>query len=699
MTSSHRRCDLKWWVRFMLVMTCACYGNVVSPGEKGPPGTSPELENIDDSTSDPGRVTLHRLNRVEYNNTVRDLLGTSMSPGDAFPSDGAGEGFDTIADVLNVSPIQAELYQRAAVALADEALAIPWGTTRVGEAESSAVTHPNGGRLEGTTAWALLTTGQVIFPVNLTAAGTYRVAVRAFARQGGPDVARMEVRLDGKAVRTFEVGAVASAPEVYELTLDIPAGSHQIAAAFTNDFANTTTREDRNLYVDWFRVTGPKGQGDNPIRTRLMVCTPDPANPVPCMSQIVRTFARRAWRRPVTDEEVAALVALRDVAQKQGEGVDRALALAVEAILSSPYFLYRFEKDPDPNSLEPRMLNAHELASRLSYFLWSTMPDDELLDLADSGRLSEPAELQAQITRMLADPKAMALVDNFASQWINWRGLEEHQIDADVYPNFDDTLRADMMEETKLLLREFLVRKLPLSELLTANYTFVSPRLAGHYGMQHPGGEGFQRVDLTGGRRGLLGQGSVLTVTSYPTRTSPVFRGKWVLQQLLCFEPAPPPPGVEGLEGKVDPTLPLRDQMAQHRTNPACYGCHAAMDPLGFAMENFDGIGTWRDKVGEHAIDASGELPDGRKFNGVGELADTLSRDPHFYRCAIEKMMTYALGRGLHNSDDKTLRRLEADFTRRGHRLTDLVPLIATSRPFLYRRGEPVGGEPVEGEQ
>jgi hypothetical protein len=654
-----------------------CDGLLSGPGGRDQPGPA----------GDPGRVTLHRLNRAEYNNTVRDLLGTARRPADDFPTDDYAHGFDNIADVLSISPMHAELYQRAAEALAREVMAPPGGEIRRGEAEAlgGSVGSASGG------AWVLTSNGTVAMPVELPTDGSYTVAIAAGARQGGPDVARMEIRIDGVAVATVEVAAAAASPARYEVTAALTAGSHTVAAAFINDYYNPDAGEDRNLHVDWIEVAGPVG-GVNPARDRLMVCQPDPAAPEGCVADIARAFARRAWRRPVSDAEVDALVGLLATAAAQGDGVDRGLELIVEAVLSSPYFLFRFEIDPEPTSLEPRPLDDHELASRLSYFLWSSMPDDELFALADAGSLRQPDELALQVERMLADPKAAALVDNFAGQWINLRALDDHEPDYALFPAYDPALRDDMIEETRRFFRQILESGRPFGELLTADWTYLSPRLAEHYGVPHPGGDGFVRVQLEGPRRGLFGHGSVLTATSYPTRTSPVKRGKWVLEQLLCSAPPPPPPGVEGLDGQVDATGSIRDRMEQHRTNPVCASCHESMDPIGFALEHFDGVGAWRETDGEFAIDATGELPGGARFDGAAELAAVLADDPRFRRCLGEKLLTYATGRGLEAFDRRTLDRLSHDLADAGDRLTDLVLLVALSDPFLYRRGEPAGG-------
>jgi hypothetical protein len=499
--------------------------------------------------ADPGHLTAHRLNNSEYNNTVRDLLGTERRPADDFPADDVSYGFDNISAALSISPVQSELYRRAAAELADEVM--------------------------------------------------------------------------------------SAAPE------------------------------------------------------RVLVCQPDPADPIPCVRDIAASFGKRAWRRPLTDSDIAQAVATFQVALDAGGGVEEGVELLVEYFLSSPRFLFRFEIDPDPTSSAARPLDDYQLASRLSYFLWSSMPDDELMSAADAGLLTGGDQLAGQIDRMLADPRAEALADNFAGQWLYLRGLAEHEPDATAFPTFDPDLRAAMIEETRAFFREFLTGDRPVQEMLSADFTFVDPRLAAHYGVT-AAGEGSQRVSLVGTpRRGLLGQAGILTVTSYPNRTSPVKRGKWVLEELLCEPPPPPPPGVEGLEEGGATTGSIREQMEQHRNDPVCASCHQAMDPIGFALEHFDAIGAWRDVDGEYTIDATGELPDGTTFDGGAELAAVLAADPRFTRCLSEKMLIYALGRGLEPFDDPAVDGIHQQLLARGSRLRDLVALVAQSDPFLYRRGQP----------
>ena len=424
-----------------------------------------------------------------------------------------------------------------------------------------------------------------------------------------------------------------------------------------------------------------------------MVCESTGDTDVGCAARILDAFGHSAWRRPLTDDELRRLVGLVRLAVEQGDPILDGIKLALRATLLSPHFLYKVELDPDPTSLEPHRLSDHELATRMSYFLWATTPDDALLDAADAGELSTDDGVRAQVARMLEDPRAQALVDHFAGQWLFVRALDDHFPDYNFFPDFDDELRASMQREALLFFGAFLREGRPLPEMMTADFAFIDERLAAHYGLPFEGAPvadtGFVRADVSDDARGgLLTLGSVLTVTSFPTRTSPVRRGKWVLEQLLCSAPPPPPAGVEAdLEG-VDPNASLRERLEQHRTDPTCAACHDLMDPIGLGMENFDGIGAHRTTMAGAPVDASGELPDGTQFTGVGELSTALGADHRFTDCFTEKMFVYALGRGDERADHCELTRLRAGFADADHRIADFVSLMSTSPAFTQRRGE-----------
>lgn len=662
-----------------------CAGAVGCSSDDTPPG-GPGTG----ATGDPGRVTMHRLNRVEYNNTVRDLLGTSLTPAVDFPADDRGYGFDNIADVLSMSPLQLELYELAAEELAAEAMNLP---------SPSALLRAEAETLQGSVGaatgdgWNLWSNGEVPLTHVFPATGRYRISAQVWGDQAGAELPHANLLVGGNIAGSFDVASDAATREIITAEVEVPVGSRVVSVEFTNDYYDDVAGTDRNLYVDWIEVEGPLDvTGENPLRERILIC--DPATGAECVRQILSTFAERAFRRAVMPEEIDRLMTFVDLAQAQGEGVDDGIELALRAILTSPHFLFRVELDPDPASPAPHPLSDWELASRLSYFLWSSMPDEELFAAAREGRLSDPAEIEAQVERMLADPRSEALVSHFAGQWLYTRGLEDHQPDYYAFPDWDEELRASMRAETERFFQEFLQSDLPVSQMLTADFSFIDQRLAEHYGIPAPASD-FERVTLQDpNRRGILTQGAVLTVTSFPTRTSAVKRGKWVLTQLLCDEPPPPPPGVEGLKPEPVPTGSLRERLEAHRADPTCASCHALMDPIGFGMESYDGIGTFRTEDNGYPIDASGTLPSGDTFNGVLELSGIIAGDQRFTMCVSEKLFVYALGRGPEEADDPYLEHLTTEFVSRGERLRDLIKLIATSEPFRMRRGEPQGGQP-----
>lgn len=697
-----------WLSAAALLALSGCSGEVTSPAEGGTGGagaaggggasagsggaTGPSVE----EGADPGRVTLHRLNRAEYNNTVQALFGTELTPADDFPNDDHGFGFDHIADVLSVSPVLIELYDRAAEQLIEEALFPP--TAEPGlffvEAEEATASVGSGSG----SAWNLWSNGSVSSVLELPADGIYKMSARAWQSAGGPDPAEMIFQIDGIAVATFAVEADGNAPGVYEAEIELTAGLRDVHVVFTNDYYDPDAGEDRNLLVDWFQVEGPMDlePADTSQRDAILTCDPAEIGVDPCAEQILRTFGKRVWRRPLADAEVADLLAFVHLAEQEGDDFVVGMSLAIHAMLLSPHFIFRVELDPDPASPEAHALDDYEVASRLSYFLWSSMPDAELFAAADAGKLQDPAEIERQVLRMLDDPRSWALVDNFAGQWLYMRALDSHSPDVWAYPSWDDELRHSMRRETELFFRTFIDEDRSLTEMLTATDTFLDARLASHYGLpapQSPGADGFERVQLDEAalaeRGGLLSQGSVLTVHSYPTRTSPVKRGKWVLSELLCSEPPPPPPGVEGLEEAQEEGLTLAEALAKHREDPICASCHMLMDPIGLGLENYNGIGEWRDTEVGKPITPAGELPDGTAFSSARELAEILAADPRFGACATEKLFIYALGRGPTKDDEIYLESIAEHFASGGHRFRDLAVLIATSEPFRMRRGEP----------
>ncbi len=672
----------------LILAAAGCVGNL-SDAPASSSGTPPGPVG-----PDPGRVTMHRLNRAEYNSTVRDLLGTKLRPADDFPADDYGYGFDNVSDVLSISPLQLELYERAAETLAEEAMLLPTAslTTKV-EAETLKGTVGNA----TDDGWLLFSNGDVPLTTNLPSAGKYSISTRVWASQAGPDLAKIEISAGGVSLGTFDVKGTVDSPEVVTVDAQLGAGSKAITVSFLNDYFDKITMEDRNLYVDWIEVKGPVGTTTgNPLRDRIMVCDPATGGDT-CVRTIVQTFAERAWRRPLATSEVDDLLTFVALAKADKDTLDAGITLSLRAILTSPHFIFRVEKDLVPTSLLVHPLNPYELASRLSYFVWSSMPDAELLQAAKEGKLADDTQLEAQVVRMLADPKADALIDNFAGEWLYTRALADHLPDYNAFPGFDPALGNAMREESRRFFSEFLHGERGIGEMLSSDFTFVNDRLAEHYSLDGaaPGAD-FIRVDLkTDQRGGLLTQAAWLTVTSYPARTSPVKRGKWILGQLLCSEPPAPPPGVEGLNPEPMQTGSLRQRMEAHRADPKCAGCHSTMDPIGFSLENYDGIGAYRTMDGKFPVDAAGVLPDGTKFVGAQEMAKLIQADPRYGSCVTDKLFTYALGRAPEKTDKLFIEHIEGEFATHGSKLKELIRLIVLSEPFRMRRGEtePKGGQ------
>jgi hypothetical protein len=548
--------------------------------------------------------------------------------------------------------------------------------------------------------YGINSTGHVVAEHKFPRAGEYLLRARAAADQAGTELAKMEFAIDGKPVHTFEVKGRRE-PGEYEFKLRIPPGDRKFKAAFINDFYDKNGQRgnnDRNLYVGWLEIAGPLDVREDDLSTshrKLIVATPTATRPLAeAARESLRPLMRRAFRRPVTDDEVNRFVSLVENAVSQGETFERGMQFALQAVLCSPSFLFRIETDVKPDDPNARHeVTPFELATRLSYFLWSSMPDDELLVLAEKNELREPKVIQQQVQRMLKDKRSEALVENFALQWLNLRSLDELTPDATKFPDYSPQLRDDMLRETSKFFEHILREDLSTLELLDGKFTFVNERLAKHYRIDGVRGDEFRKVSLEGvpGRAGLLTQASILTVTSNPGRTSPVKRGKWIMENILGTAPPPPPPNVPSLEEtqKAKPGASLREQLKIHRENAICNSCHRQMDDLGFGFEHFDAIGHWRDRDGPHDIDSSGILPSGDQFNGSLELIALLKgRSKQFSRCLAEKLMTYAIGRGLEYYDrcaiDKLLETLAAD----GYRFSTLITQIVLSEPFQMRRGD-----------
>ena len=684
-----------------------------------------ELDRAAEADPKPGRTpAFHRLNRTEYRNAVRDLLALDIDVAGLLPSDDSSYGFDNIGDALGMSPTLLESYLEAARRIAEEALGDPAiGRETVTYRVPADLTQDY--RLEGL---PFGTRGGVRVGHYFPVAGEYVIKVqllRSFIGgiMGLAEAHELEFAIDGERVQLFTVGGKKKAEGEGERRSDIPddahlevrlpvkAGAHQVTAAFLErpavqgedlrppylrSYAVLSDFASGQPHVASLAITGPfdgAPGGATPSRERIFVCRPESAvQERPCARRILAALARKAYRRPVADEDLRPLLDFYDAGRKGGR-FDTGIQRALQRLLVSPEFLVRVERDPAktaPGAIY--RVSDLELASRLSFFLWSSLPDEELLRLAEAGRLQEPAVLESQVRRMLGDDKARALVANFAGQWLYLRNVPSTRPDTQLFPDFDDNLRQAMRRETELLFDHVLRRGRSVTELLTARYTFVNERLARHYGMPGVYGSHFRRVDLAADdpRGGLLGQAAILTVTAYPNRTSPVLRGKWVLENVLNAPPPPPPPNVPELQernasGRV---LSMRERMEQHRANPVCAGCHSRMDPLGLALEHFDAVGRWRDMSEARApIDATGSLPDGTRFNGPRELRQALSATPErFVSTATERLLTYALGRGLTHEDAPAVRAIVRRTRPRGYRLDDIVLEVVRSTPFQMRR-------------
>ena len=838
----------------------------------------------DPNKPDPGRVTIRRLNRTEYRNTVRDLLGVGFDPTIDFPQDDTGYGFDNIADVLTLPPMLMEKYLVAAEKILDEALptdqveqiernidateanatfknrqehsygdgwvslsskqedalfvahdapapgeyivrvlayakypgpppigftehpplkmslmlgdavvreidvnadhgdpkwyearmGVPAGRqqfrvalrrlrglaedrtvsdARVGVEQpgdvyikginiigpvSGAVRRVAGDRIEtiGSSAGRIpegggaalrRTDDEAIANINIAADGKYLIRAQAYAEYAGDRYARMELRLDDKPLKVFDVAAPAArkaipgqelgnrarraVPQVYQIQSDLKAGQRKLSARFLNNFRDDENPDpnfrDRNLIVQHFEVVELSAPPLSPPMTEPMrrlfakfAPTAKDAGDAQARA-LLADFARRAWRRPPQGDDVDRLVKLYTLARENGESFHGCVKHAMKAILVSPNFLFRGGVEADADK-QPHAVSEFELASRLSYFLWSTTPDNDLLDLAQRGELHK--NLDAQVKRMLASPKSQAFVDNFAGQWLQFRNLDAAHPDEKMFEKaYDDRLRDAMKRETQMFFESILKEDRSLLDVLTADYTFLNERLAKHYGINGVSGENFRRVSLKDTpRRGVMTQGSVLTLTSNPTRTSPVKRGKWVLQNLLGAEPPPPLPNVPPLVKDDKPLVGTRRQrLEQHRADPTCSSCHAPMDPIGFGLENFDAVGRWRDKEANLPIDSSSAFVTGEKFRGAVELTQLLAktRKNDFYRSVTENALTFALGRGVEPYDQPAIDSIVDDLRKNDGKLSSLIAGVVKSVPFQMRRGGAGGAGDGDGNE
>jgi hypothetical protein len=691
-----------------------------------------ELDTFAAAHPNPGRPeTFRRLNRTEYQNAIRDLLGLDIDVSGYVPADDSAHGFDNIGGVFKLSPALLERYLSAAKKISRMAMGTPPSVTDEGQVYLVPRMVQQHDRVEGL---GLGTRGGMLvrhlFPQN--GEYTFRIDVGNTAIIQEPHT--MELTLDGEQVKEFTVIRVGDVRQTlihgdkeifFEARLPVSAGPHDVGVAF---YANPPAVPETILeplqisalsnfggggsvgpggvapVVKGITVGGPfgaTGPGATPSRRRLLVCRPaTPAEEAGCARSIISLLARRAFRRPVSDADLKPLVSFYAESRAGGDGFEPAIEKVLRRVLASPEFLFHMEAEPAAAAARGSAayrISDIELASRLSFLLWSSIPDDRLLDLAEKGQLKQPAVLAREVRRMMADERSKALTTSFASQWLQLRKMESSRPGANYGKNFDGTLREGLQRETELFVDSVMRHDRPVTELLTADYTFLNERVAQHYGIRDVQGSHFRRVTLPANnpRRGLLGHGSILTLTSQAIRTSPVTRGKYILETIMGTPPPEPPPDVPSLTEAKAGTRPksMRERMAAHRANAVCATCHSMIDPLGFGLENFDAVGSWRDVDESFApIDPSGVLPDGRKFGGVTELRTLLAQHPEqLVTTVTERLLTYALARGLEPYDMPAVRKIVRDARRSDYRFHSVVLGIVTSYPFQMRSGAAAG--------
>ncbi len=672
----------------------------------------------------PGRKSLHRLNRTEYGNAVRDLLALEIDVTSLLPNDSEAYGFDNIADVLGTDPSLMDRYLSAAWKITNAAI----GATDIAAAVSTYKVPSDRSQTDHVEGLPFGTRGGMLvehyFPVD----GEYVIKPKLW--RNTVDVVRgtetphdLEISIDGARLSLTRFGGPEDEREAQmfpgktadeldarlELRIDVTAGMHDVGVAFAKkssalrqDILEPFLREKHDPRMDvgipeldQIVIEGPfviAGPGDAPSRERIFTCYPQQeSEAAACAEQILTGLARRAYRRPLADAERARLMGLYQGEIDAGRGFEAGIQTALAYVLVSPQFLFRAERDPDGiEDGEIYRISDLEMASRLSFFLWSSLPDDELIDLAVAGRLFEPEVLESQVRRMLGDERAAVLARDFAGQWLYLRNLRATTPDLYTFPDFDDNLRQSLLRETELLFENVVSENRPLTELLSADYTFVNERLARHYGIPKIYGDQFRRIEVTDERRrGLLGHASILTLTSYPNRTSPVNRGNYVLKNILGTPPPEPPPNVPALPESTGEQLSMRERMERHRADPACSGCHALMDPIGLVLESYDGIGRFRGRHGERFDTGGGTIHVLRDYGSIDSVVDLreaiLSHPERFVHTAVEKLMTYALGRGLEYYDMPTVRAIVRESAADDYRFSSLVMGIVSSEPFQMR--------------
>ncbi len=695
---------------------------------------SDELDRAAAENPNPGVKALHRINRAEYGNAVRDMLGLEIDVAEFLPPDVDAFGFDNIAQVMGTSPALMDRYLSAAWKITGAAIGdVSMSPTFFTSVNSSDLSQNN--HIEGL---PIGTRGGMYIEYNFPVDGEYVIKSALF--ENTVDVTRgleqehdLEVTFDGERVKLVRFGGfedeepaylrgALTASEIYkrfETRILVEAGPHRVGVAFLKKSSAVTMNVLQPFYrehidpispvgipsLEMVTIEGPfniTGPGNSPSRRTIFTCYPNAdIEAAECAEDILTSIARKAYRRPLSQQETDTVMGFYRAEIDKGETFDTAIQTGIAYVLVSPQFLFRFERDPE--GVEPGSIyriSDLEMASRLSFFLWSSIPDDRLIDLAMSGRLQEPEVLEQQVRRMLEDDRSAALGSNFAGQWLYLRNVPSTSPDADLFTDFDDNLRTALLRETEMLFESIVREDRPVVELLNSDYTFLNERLAKHYGVEGIYGDQMRRVPVTQEyRKGLLGQGSIQLINAYANRTSPVTRGKYVLTNILGTPPPPPPPNVPPFDENPGTPLSMRARMEQHRSNPACFGCHSYMDPIGLALENYDAIGRWRTDDGGVEIDTSGVIPVFREngpIDGPVALRDAImSRSEQFVRTGVEMLMTYGLGRGLEATDMPTVRSIVRDAAREDYRISSLVIGVVKSAPFQMRVAQSESNEAI----
>ena len=644
-----------------------------------------------------GAVTIRRLTQYEYINTVRDLLGVDFSFPVGFPADEVGYGFDNIGDVMSVSPLLLEKYLDAAEAISKMVIFDPAKHRIDKSIAANELSKPRGSTVIRSTL-LMSTNGTATTSIDVPVTAKYQIELEALGTRGGDELPELALSVNNKVIKKYKVKAQPKdRAESIAIAVTLEEGSNQLGLTFTNDFYDPKHENprlrDRNLGVRKIQISGPMGTPKpSLVEERFLFATPNSqATARECAQRIIKRHGSRAFRRHIYRGERQKLIELFDIGIENGESFQGAMQIVLQAMLVSPQFLFKVEA-PAPEDGTVRPLTDFEVATSLSYLLWSSMPDDELFQAAANGELqSSPQRLEREVTRMLADPKSEALLEDFALQWFQLRGLQQSDPDPDLFPGYTNHLKDSMVRETQLLFADVIQNDLPLTTLLTAEYTFVNKALARHYGWTTKGLEEreFTRVNLEGKRRGgLLSHASLLLLTSNPTRTSPVKRGKWVLENLLAEPPPPALPDVPQLDSQLELSGSLRERMEQHRADPNCATCHYKMDSLGFALENFDAFGRFRQRDEDDLpIDSVGQLVSGDQFANVKELQALIATKQRrqFVRCVVEKTFIYAIGRGLTESDECLIEELAGQAYKNDARFSDIIKSIVLSDAFRFR--------------